>query len=317
MGLTNFPHGVSSFGIPQLGGGGIPATTGDVFFVDSGSAFAADGNAATSPDQPAATIDGAINKCAANNGDQILVMPGHSENITGTIAMDVAGVSVFGLGSGFTRPQVIHTGTAGIVSITASSCRWSNIIHIASVASVVSAIGVSGPGTASATEHTQIDNCRFTFDLAGTDMFVDTVFLGDGATDSADYVTIRDNWFQAETVNNAGSAINIDDCQFIDIIGNRFSGDYNTPVIMCDAGSSVCLDFFIVDNIIENRDNGTTNIFQMDNAATGIIARNLFLSALADPELHFDQGVCKMFENYGADDASDISAGRIPIATAT
>ena len=231
--------------------------------------------------------------------------------------MDVAGVSVIGLGVGFTRPRFNHTGTAGVVEITASSCRWSNMIHIADVASVVSAVTVSGPGTASATEHCQIDNCRFTVNLLGTDMFVDTVFLGDGGTDSADYITIRDNWFQAEVVDNAGSAINIDDCQFIDIVNNRFSGDYNTPVIMADAGSSVCLDFYIWDNIIENRDNGTTNIFQMDAAATGVIGRNMFVSALDNPEIHFDQGACKMFENYGNDDASDLSAGRIPIATAT
>jgi hypothetical protein len=35
MGLTNFPRGVSSFGIPCVGGGGIPATSGQVVFVDS------------------------------------------------------------------------------------------------------------------------------------------------------------------------------------------------------------------------------------------------------------------------------------------
>ena len=34
MGLTNFPNGVSSFGVPILGGGTI-FTTGSIFFVDS------------------------------------------------------------------------------------------------------------------------------------------------------------------------------------------------------------------------------------------------------------------------------------------
>ncbi len=294
----------------------LPDTTGNRFFVDSGASRAAAGNRARDPNIPELTIDGAINRCTANNGDQIIVMPGHTENLTGTIAMDVAGVAVFGLGQAHTRPQVVHTGTAGIVSITASNCRWSNIVHVASIAEVVSAIAVSGPGTAAATQHTEIDNCRFTFDATGVE-FAEMIALGDGGTDSADYVSIHDNWFEAEVINGCGTAILIDDCQFIDIVKNRFSGDYNTPVIMADAGSSVCLDFFIVDNIIENRDDGTTNIFQMDNSATGVICRNLFVSALADPAVHFDQVACKMFENYGTYDASDLSAGRIPIATAT
>ncbi len=317
MPLTNFPNGVSSFGMPMIGSGPI-FTTGNIFFVDSGATNASDStDQGTEPLFPFATIDYAIGRCTASNGDYIIVMPGHTENITGIIALDVAGVTVIGLGVGFTRPQIVHTGTGGRVEITASSCRWSNIIHIASVASVVSAITVSGPGTASATEHCQIDNCRFTFELAGTDLWVDTVALGDGGTNSADYITIRDNWFQAETVDGAGSALLIDDCQFIDIIGNRFSGDYNNPVIMCDAGSSVCLDFYIVDNVIENRDDGTTNIFQMDNAATGVIIRNTFSSPLADTEIHFDQGICRMSENYSSDDADNVSGGLAPSATAT
>jgi len=311
MGLTHFPNGVASFGMPVLG-----ATTGNLFFVDAGNTNASDGNRGVAPNKPMATTDAAIGLCSANNGDIIFLMPGHTENITGEIALDVAGVTIMGMGQGFSRPQVVHTGTAGRLVITASNCRVSNIIFVASIAEVVAAIYVSGPGSAAATTHTEIDHCRFTFDAGGIE-FADMLVCGDGATDSADYLSIHDNWFEAEIVNGCGSAIVVDDCQFIDIVSNRFSGDFNTPVIDADRGSSACLDFFIVDNIIENRDNGTTNIFQMEDASTGVICRNLFVSALADPELHFDQGACKMFENYGNDDASDISAGRIPIATAT
>lgn len=34
MTLTNFPNGISSFGVPVMGGGGIPATPGNIIFVD-------------------------------------------------------------------------------------------------------------------------------------------------------------------------------------------------------------------------------------------------------------------------------------------
>ena len=53
---------------------------GDIFFVDSGAATAADSaGAGRSPDAPFATIDYAIGQCAANNGDVIYVMPGHTD----------------------------------------------------------------------------------------------------------------------------------------------------------------------------------------------------------------------------------------------
>ena len=47
MGLTNFPNGISSFGVPVLGGIlGIPFT-GTYWFVDPVNGL--DGNAGTSP----------------------------------------------------------------------------------------------------------------------------------------------------------------------------------------------------------------------------------------------------------------------------
>ena len=78
MGLTNFPNGISSFGVPVLGGGAI-TTTGSIFFVDS--VTGSNGNSGADSDHPFATIDYAIGKCTANKGDHILVMPGHNEAI--------------------------------------------------------------------------------------------------------------------------------------------------------------------------------------------------------------------------------------------
>lgn len=313
MGLTHFPHGVSSFGMPLLGSGAqIPATTGNVFFVDSGNAQASDANAGTDPQKPVATIDGGINKCTASNGDIVIVMPGHTENITGTIAMDVAGVTVVGIGQGHTRPQVVHTGTAGIVSITASNCRWSNIVHVASIAAVVSAIGVSGPGTATATQHTEIDHCRFTFDATGVEFTV-MIALGDGAANSADYVDIHDNWFEAENIDGCASALLIDDCQFVHIRNNLFTGDYNSVTIDGAAGSSACLDYVITDNYIQNIDTGLA--VDLDDSATGICFNN-YISGGGALASNVDWGACRVAQNYVAD-AADVHGVDIPTTAAT
>ena len=145
MGLTNFPHGVSSFGMPVVGSGPL-MTTGNVFFVDSGAARAADGNAATDPQNPAATIDGAIGKCTASNGDQIIVMPGHTETIAaaGGITADVAGVSIYGLGHGASRPTISFTATASTYVISAASHVLSNVLCTGDIDAIVTMFSITG-----------------------------------------------------------------------------------------------------------------------------------------------------------------------------
>jgi hypothetical protein len=67
MTLTNFPNGVTSFGIPQLGGiGGIPLT-GTWFFVDP--ALGRDANDGLSPETPFATLYRAHSKMTAGKND--------------------------------------------------------------------------------------------------------------------------------------------------------------------------------------------------------------------------------------------------------
>lgn len=66
MPLTNFPNGITSFGIPVLGGASIPFT-GDYFFVDpvNGS----DGNQGTSPSRAFQTIYKAHAMMTSGNND--------------------------------------------------------------------------------------------------------------------------------------------------------------------------------------------------------------------------------------------------------
>lgn len=71
MALTNFPNGITSFGVPVLGGAcGIPFT-GNYYFVDPVNG--ADGNEG-SPEQPLATLYGAHNKCTAGNNDVVILI---------------------------------------------------------------------------------------------------------------------------------------------------------------------------------------------------------------------------------------------------
>lgn len=86
MPLTNFPNGITSFGVPVLGGvGGLPLT-GNYWFVDPASG--ADGNVGTSPEFPFATLYRAVQKAADGNND-VIVLIGNGQT-SGTARLSTA-----------------------------------------------------------------------------------------------------------------------------------------------------------------------------------------------------------------------------------
>lgn len=87
------------------------------------------------------TIDSAIGACVANRGDVILVAPGHTEDVTnGSIAMDVAGVSIIGLGYGSMKPVLTYTATNSKINVTAANCTLQNFRLTAGIADIVTAV---------------------------------------------------------------------------------------------------------------------------------------------------------------------------------
>jgi len=67
--LTNFPNGITSFGVPVLSG--LPATFGNVYFVDyRNGSDSVDG---TSRETALKTLSKAYEKCTTNNNDLILI----------------------------------------------------------------------------------------------------------------------------------------------------------------------------------------------------------------------------------------------------
>lgn len=111
-------------------------------------------------DQPYATLAYALSKAVANRGDIIFLKPGHAETIANatTLALNVAGVAIIGLGAGSTRPTLTFTAAAANIPVTAANISVSNILHRANFADIVSAYTVTG--TAVATDFT-VDSCEF------------------------------------------------------------------------------------------------------------------------------------------------------------
>ena len=143
---TRYPRGVSSYGVPLIGSEDS-APNSSHFFVDSGHAQASNGNDGEDPNTPMASIDAAVARCAANNGDVIHVLPGHVETITGAngLDLDVAGIKVKGYGYGLARPQInLTTAVAASMRLNAASVIVENIRVTGGVDAITNAIVING-----------------------------------------------------------------------------------------------------------------------------------------------------------------------------
>jgi hypothetical protein len=219
----------------------IMQTPGDVWFVDSGHAAASDtAGFGQNPDAPTATIDYAIGLATASQGDVIYVMPGHNEAISaGTdMVVDKIGLSIIGLGRGMNRPILDFDNTAGSIEMDAASCRLSNMVFRASVASTVVAINVDA-------DDCEIDNCFFFWEDTG-DEFITCIDI-----DGVDRTYVHDNVFETELSAGASTeAIRLDDTLETRIEDNIFRGTWSASTIMSEGLLSQRL--MILNNVIYN-----------------------------------------------------------------
>lgn len=136
-------------------------TTGQVFYVNNSAVVApnavggSDGNDGKSPQTPFSTLDYAVGQCTASRGDIIYLMPGHSENYTATsIAIDVAGITIIGLGQGSLRPTLNANATSSSLEVSAANVTMSNLLITNGVDAVVRLMRVTAADV-------KIDKCEF------------------------------------------------------------------------------------------------------------------------------------------------------------
>ena len=121
---------------------------GNLWFVDSGCSTGADSDGyGQSPDAAFLTLDYAIGKCTANNGDLIIVLPGHAETYSTTgakVIADVAGITIIGQGQGADRPTFTFSHTGATWTISAASVKLDNLLFVTGVDLVTTFATISG-----------------------------------------------------------------------------------------------------------------------------------------------------------------------------
>jgi hypothetical protein len=114
MSFTNFPNGVTSFGVPQIGSG-VPVTNGTYYFVDYTNGN--DGYDGMSMDTPFKTVDKAYDM-ATSNADDVICLMGSATHVL-TEMLDVSKNRVHFVGIDGTNGRMY--GQNAKVSLTATS----------------------------------------------------------------------------------------------------------------------------------------------------------------------------------------------------
>lgn len=169
--ITNFPNGVSSFGITLFGGGGgIPTTFGTVYFVDPTNG--SNGNDGMSPDAAFATVEFALTQCVSGNDDVICLRGNATHNLAAMLSVTISRVHFVGLdgawrmyGQGAKVQYASSTGTAANIAAmlnTGVRNSFTNIKFISNATITESIYGVVEAG-----EYGTYTNCEF---YKGTDL---------------------------------------------------------------------------------------------------------------------------------------------------
>lgn len=280
--------------------------TGTVFFVGNtssnrnidGQDLPSHGN---DPRKPFASIDYAIGKCVADNDDLIVVLAGHTEVVSSATdwVMDVAGVSIVGMGRGASRPTItFDTVTSAAVMVTAANCSIENMILTANYPDIVTAIDVDAVDF-------MAKEVAF-FETTANMNWLNCV-VTDDTNNAADGMTVIDS----ERISVDADAACL---AFVSVLGNikrmKIIGNYDSQASATDIGhfitlsSKIALHAQIIGNTCDVTGDTSSDVvgqFMTGSGATcsGVVSDNRMGSLATTTEL-FDTATLDFihFENY-------------------
>lgn len=238
---------------------------GNIYYVLSSTGRDGSGAGLTTA-LPFATIDFAIGRCSANNGDRIYVLPGHAETLTGAgaITADIAGISIIGLGNANLRPTLTLSTVATTIAVSAANVLFKNLRITSSVDELVKVFNVTAAGLT----------------LDGVDVFETTscqIIQFMLTTAAADNLTIRNCrhvqrtaaaatqiWIQLVGVNDAAIVDNV----FLLTLKNE-TASYTI------GGTTACVDAVVMRNTICQAGGNTQDkCVNFATTSTGVLADN-------------------------------------------
>ena len=272
--------------------GGGDATTNLAAFPNrkGASDTARDGGKFLSPFK---TLDFAVGQCVANRGDIVFVLPGYVDVLSAAdaIDVDVAGVSIIGLGTGAMQPRIGFDNTAATFAIDAVNVTVEGLNFRAEVAACVKGVDVK-----SGADDFVLRNNRFTALTVGTHEFNDAVFVL-----TSDRGVVEGNYFDQDE-GAAQSAVHWSTaCLGLTIQNNYVAGDYAVACLEDEGTASE--QILIKENTLINGVHGGLNALeciQLVAGTTGSIEDNNLYCNVAAGAAIVSAGTFRMNNTHSA-----------------
>ena len=216
------------------------------------------------------TLAAALDKVSANQGDVIVVLPGHTENVSDATMLDKlkAGTTILGMGN-------VMSDDAPTFTFNASTAKWT--IDQADI--TIQNLRFNCIGADSVDECFEVTATRATF--------IGNYFTVEDTTNQADiiinlqtgasYCSVISNTFRGEG-SASSNCVCVSHTNSVD--GNTIQGNTMIGAFHDTRGAirlaSASKDILVADNIIDNSNTGSTACIAVENASSdGIVVRNL------------------------------------------
>jgi len=301
--LSNFanqPRYKSGMGIASDMGVTIP--TGDVVaYVRSGGVV--DGMHEDVRTLHVATLNAGLARCRSGQGDIVVVLPGHAENVSAADQMSnlVAGTRILGMGEGSNRPKLTWTVAAATFLLDVADVTIDNFV-LQMAASGNAGVTVAAPITVSAAT-CAITNCRINF---GDDAN-DDVTIGITTTAAADGFVFANNHCIGATAAECTAFLQIVGGDSLVVAGNYISGASSAVGVgLVRVLTTATTNIQILDNVIRNNLASSEEALTLLAACTGFMnGNNLHVLDNASVALDEDGSIIYGNDNYLANTVSE------------
>lgn len=289
--------------LSQYGPPGTPV--GNVIFVGSTVTGATDSAGyGTTPENPLATLKYAVGSTGpgtADNGDVVVVLPGHVETITAAAGVSVAkaGLTIIGLGVGRQRPKINYTTAIGAsFDIVSARTVVDNLVFtLTGFNAITAGINVTAADVT-------IRNCEIE---TGITSFV--AVLGLLTTAAADRLWLDNNHIHGVAAAGTAAAARIVGGDAVRVTNNIIIGNFTTTLGGIDNATTAATNILIDGNKITNRTASASVAINAQAATTGQITNNR-LSVLTGTAPIVAAGINMVGGNYYCA-AAGVTAGTL------
>jgi len=250
------------------------------------------------------TLNAGLARCRAGQGDIVVVLPGHAENVSAADQMSnlVAGTRILGMGEGSNRPKLTWTVAAATFLLDVADVTIDNFV-LQMAASGNAGVTVAAPITVSAAT-CAITNCRINFGDDANDI----VTIGITTTAAANGFTFANNECIAATAGATGTTfLQIVGGDALKVVGNYISGASSAVGVgLVRVLTTATTNIQILDNVIRNNLASSEEALTLLAACTGFMnGNNLHVLDNASTALDEDGSIIYGNDNYLANTVSE------------